>query len=102
MSTDVDFGQQESRAAAEQPHHASAAAGCTSFTAGVSHQVLSCATPTLAPSPQPSKPVSTLLADSHVHSPAATVNSAGRQTGADDELGPDANAAASRLSGLSA
>jgi len=101
---DIASGQRESRAAAEQPHHASAAcvkeascigtaaAGSASFTAGVSHQVLSCATPTQAPNPQPAKPVSTLLADSHFRSPGATVNSAGRQTGADDEVVPDADA----------
>jgi len=104
MSASIDLGQRESRAAAEQPHHASAAcvkeascigtaaAGSASFTAGVSHQVLSCATPTQAPNPQPAKPVSTLLADSHFRSPGATVNSAGRQTGADDEVVPDADA----------
>jgi len=81
---DIASGQRESRAAAEQPHHASAAcvkeascigtaaAGSASFTAGVSHQVLSCATPTQAPNPQPAKPVSTLLADSHFRSPGAS------------------------------
>jgi hypothetical protein len=84
MSASIDLGQRESRAAAEQPHHASAAcvkeascigtaaAGSASFTAGVSHQVLSCATPTQAPNPQPAKPVSTLLADSHFRSPGAS------------------------------
>ena len=55
------------------------------------HQLVACATHTQAPHPQPAEPVSTLLADSHFHSPGATVNSAGRHTGADDELGPDAN-----------
>ena len=106
MSTIINLGQQESRAAAEQPHHASAAcvkeascdgtaAGSACFTARVSHQVVSCATPTQAPSPQPAKPVSTLLADSHTHSPGTTVSSAGRQTGAHDELGPDGHAATS-------
>ncbi len=106
MSTMINLGRQESRAAAEQSHDASAACvkeascdgtadGSASFTARVSHQVLSCATPTQAPSPQPAKPVSTLLADSDIHSPGTTVSSAGRQTGADDELGPDGHAATS-------
>lgn len=39
--------------------------------------------------------MSTLLADSYIHSPGATVNRAGKHTGADDELGPDANLATS-------
>ncbi len=107
MSTSIDLGQQESQAAAEQPHYASAAcvketscigtaaAGSAIFTAGVSHQVASRATHTQAPNPQPAKPVSTLLADSHFHSPGAMSNSAGRQAGAGDELVQDANAATS-------
>ena len=107
VSISINLGQQESRAAAEQPHHASAAcvkeasctgtaaAGSASFTAGVSHQLVSRATPTQAPSPQPAKPVSTLLADSHFTALGAMMNSAGRHTGADDELGPGANVATS-------
>ena len=103
MSTSINSGQQESPAAAEHSHYASAAcvketscvgtaaAGSASFT--VSHQLASCATSTQAPNTQPAKPVSTLLAESNSTAPGAVMNSAGRQTGADDELGPSANAA---------
>ncbi len=106
MSTILSLGQQESRAAAEQPHHTSTAcvkeascdgtaAGSASLSARVSHQVVSCATPTQAPILQPAKPVFTLLADSHTQSPDTMVNNACRQTGADDELGRDDHAATS-------
>ena len=61
----------------------------------VSRQLVSRATPTQAPNPQPAKPVSTLLADSHFTAPGAMVNSAGKRTGAADEVGPVANAATS-------
>ena len=75
MSTCVDLGQQEFQQ--------------------VSRQLVSRATLTQAPNPQPAKPVSALLADSHFTAPGAMVNSAGRRTGAADEVGPVANAATS-------
>ena len=105
LSTSINLRQQECPAAAEHSHYVSAAcvketscvgtapAGSASFTAGVSHQLASCATSTQAPNTQPAKPVSTLLADSNFTAPGAMMDSAGRQTGADDELGPGANAA---------